>query len=259
MLPVALSRGFLVLLFLPEDEGAAFPPWKAGAGVVPVGIFGAFCPSHGADTSSCTCGRAGNSREWPENSSHGNYFIAGNKLLEPPTGSQCPEAVEGLKSVAEEPGQPSSRAFPHPFGFGMLRDGFKTHGRCSIPLFWSIPVVQDIPAQMKGLGLTQTFLLQGFYLPFYPQVLWHCRTLSMGIHWGDLGASLGHSGGVWEHWNVGMLSVPEIGTEFSRGNGQELIKGISGDGLGAQIVIRIQMNFSPGAVPGTCPKAPGLG
>lgn len=57
--------------------------------------------------------------------------------------------------------------------------------------------------------------------------------------------------------NVGMFKclVPELG----QGNGQELIKGISGDGSGVQIVIRILMNPSPGAVPGTCPKAPGLG
>lgn len=50
-------------------------------------------------------------------------------------------------------------------------------------------------------------------------------------------------------------SVPELG----QGNGQELIKGISRDGSEVQIVIRILMNPSPGAVPGTCPKAPGLG
>lgn len=91
-----------MLLSLPEGEGAAFPPWKAAAGVVPVGIFGAVCPPHGADSSSCTCGRAGNSREWPQHSSHGNDFITGSKLLEPPTGSQCPGAVEGLESGAEE-------------------------------------------------------------------------------------------------------------------------------------------------------------
>lgn len=51
----------------------------------PTGNIRAVCPSHRADASSCACGRAGNSREWPQNSNHGNDFIAGSKLLEPPT------------------------------------------------------------------------------------------------------------------------------------------------------------------------------
>lgn len=169
MFPVLVSSGFSVLLSLPEDKGAAFPPREAGAGVVPLGISGAVCASHGAGASFCACGRAGNSREWPQNSRHGKDFIAGSKLLEPAAGSQCPEAVEGPESVAEEPGwpgQPSSRAFPNPFGFGMLPDGFETHGRCSIPIFRSIPTVQDIPVQPEGLGLTRMFQLQVFYPPF---------------------------------------------------------------------------------------------
>lgn len=123
----------------------------------------------GAGTSSCACGRTGNSREWPQNSRHGKDFIAGSKLLEPPAGSQCLEAVGGPESVAEEPGwpgQPSSRAFPNPFGFGMLPDGFETHWRCSIPIFRSIPTVQDIPVQPEGLGLMRMFQLQVFYPPF---------------------------------------------------------------------------------------------
>lgn len=47
---VHLSSGVLVL-HSSEDKGAAFPQWKAAAEVVPLGIFGAVCPSHGPDTS----------------------------------------------------------------------------------------------------------------------------------------------------------------------------------------------------------------
>lgn len=109
----------------------------------------------------------------------------------------------------------------------------------------------DIPAP----GALSSFLSSG------------CVALQEPLHGDPLRGSRGCSGtlrGVLGRWNVGMLECwiiisPEMGTEFSPGNRQELINGISGDGLGAQIVIRIQMNPSPGAVPGTCPKAPGLG
>lgn len=43
----------------------------------------------------------------------------------------APRSCEGLECVAEEPewpGEPSPRAFPNPFGFGILLDGFKHMG-----------------------------------------------------------------------------------------------------------------------------------
>lgn len=163
MFSVHVSSGFLVLLSLPEDEGAAFPPWEAGAGIIPLGIFGAVCPSHRANSSSCTCARAGNSREWPQNSSHGNDFIAGSKLLEPPPGSSVQRLWRGWNLWLRSLGGQDSRApehFPIPLDLGCCWMALKHVGGAQ-SLFSG-----EFPWCRISLGLTQPFQLQAFYPPF---------------------------------------------------------------------------------------------
>lgn len=111
-------------------------------------------------------------------------------------------------------------------------------------------MVQDVPVQPEGLGLMRIFQLRVFHPPFsYGSVALQSLSAGTGTEgmWGCSG-TLGRS--------FGML---ECSQSRSRGNGREFINGISGDGAGAQIVIRTQTIPGPGAVPGSCPKAPGLG
>lgn len=128
---VHASSGFLVLLFLPEDEGTAFLPWKAAAGVVPLGIFGAVCPSHGADASSCTCGRAGNSREWPQNSAHRNDYTAGTNCWSLPQDPSAQKLWRGwnvwLRSLSGQE-SPAPGHSPAPLDLGCCWMGLRHMG-----------------------------------------------------------------------------------------------------------------------------------